>query len=848
MKSLLAAVALGALASTLSPLTARASQTIQLVDDNATAKTPSTLWVLFAGNPANVTASGKTISALRNLAIPTCAVSTAQSAGATVVVSALLKSPAFTMPAVPFPIKFTAGANAGTVVKVTNYNSSTGTLTTAPIANAQTTTDQFIVGAYSQQLTSLPKTSTTVSALSGQTQNVHTVTAVTLDSAVVYVSEQQLTYTDAAPAIGTSPVAYQTVELTTGSNGGATTSDLTAIDYFGLPLQIESINLASSAVTHRRTFYVSRDTLVARLKTIGARKNAAGGLYLGPGQVAALNQGKPSPFPSFKSYLHSLAQNGTTFTIAGAQNFGAPNPSMVYGIGLGGGYQSTYAYTAAISEPTAGNFVATLTPQATGNSLTGAPSFYPSVSNISSLTVNLSAPNSQTGGGYDQTIYGAVLNASSFAINLASGAPSLLPTPPSGFTVTSAASTTSFASTNLATLNFVAPFSIAFTGGANQGTTVTAVAVDAAGNVTVSPALPNTPAANDPFTVTVSPSNLFTQLYTNSVFSWAVADLLAGLNFGFVGSPVAGNSSASWYGAFPQQFPYGSARGQPDDGFYNPWAATFYNASDAYAFAFSDRVSPSPLMSTAPGTEALRITALPKSQIDAPLVTATNITSNEIDLSWNALKGITYSVTTQPAIASGQIAISGGTAKLTSLASASPYLVSVQGANGAQSSLVLPTLFTTTGAVTPTTGTVPFGFSFTWATGSTMPSNYQVVLNGATVALSGGVSTSNVNVTAQPGTNLFLLQIQDTSANNATIYSAVVQVDVTVAAGAKPASFSLTDAPVIYGSTGAPTVAPAGPYTITYNANGPSSPLVIGINFAPTVRKAYAPVTLPKKS
>jgi hypothetical protein len=848
-RSPFAMLALCALAGAFAPFESNAQQTIQLVNDDAPTTKDSDVWVLFAGNPANVTAGGATISGLRNLAIPTCAVSTAQTAGATTVVSALLTSPTFTVPAAPFPIQFVSGANAGQVVQVTSYDATSGTLTTAAIPNAQTAGDQFIVGAYSQPLSSLPTAGTLTSPLSGQTQNVYAVTAATLDSAVVYVSKAPLTYCASAPAIATSAVAYQTVELTTGTGGGATTSDLTAIDYFGLPLQIESINLGSQATTHRRTFYFSRDTIVAGLQAVGAQKNSAGGLYLGPGQVAAANQGNPTPFPSFKSYLHTLAKAGTSFTIAGAQNFGAPNPAIVYGIGLGGGYQSTYNYSAVITEPTTGNFVATLTPQATGNSLTNAPAFYPSVSNIASITVNLPAAG-KNGGGFDQTIYGAVLNASSFAINLQPGAPPLLPAlPVTGFAVTAGTSTTSFVCSNLASLNFVAPFSVTFTGGTNQGTTVTAVAIDAAGNVTVSPALTNTPAAGDPFTVAVSPANLFTQLYTNSVFSWAVADLLAGLDFGFVGSSVAGNSSAAWYGGFPQQFPYGSARGTPDDGFYNPWAAFLYNASDAYAFAFSDRVAPSPLMSTQPAAEALRITLLPSSQIDAPLVTATAITDSGIDLTWTALNGVTYTVATQPAIASSQITVNGGTAQLTGLNAATPYLVSVQGTNGSQSSLILPATFTTTGTVPAITGTIPFGFSFTWVGTSALPSNYQIVLNGTVVPLnSNGASTNNLNVTAQSGTNLFVLQIQDTNNQNATVYSAVVQVDIAPVSGSKPTSFSLADAPVVYGSSGQISAAPAGPYTITYNANGPSSPLVISIDFAPAVRKASAPVTLPKKN
>ena len=916
----------------LLPLAARAQQTVQLVNDNSQSQADSDVWVLFVGNPANVTANGSTISGLRNLAIPTASVSTSQSEGATVIQSALLQSPTFTVPAAPFPLDFISGANAGTTVKVTAYDASTGTLTVDPTSplQAQAAGDQFVVGAYSQSLSSLPLSGTISSTLSGQTPNVYEV-EVQLESGVIYISSGQLTYLSAAPKISASSTPFQTVEVTTGSGSGTTTSDLTVIDYFSIPLQIQSVdNSSSPQVISTRTFYLKRSTIEAGIQAIGAR--SSDDFYLGPGQITAANNGDPAPFPSFKSYLQALVSQ--SFSIAGAQNFGTPNPATVYGVTVGGNYQSTYAYTTSLSE-TDGNFTVTMTPQAGGNSFTNAPPYFPDVSNVESMTINLPQATTTDPAGYDAIIYGAVLDSSSFTIQLEAGAPSLTPTTLSGpFSVTSATNTTEFSSAELkllatallsgltvqftsggnagspgsaitsvdssgnvqlatpltttpsandqfevlfsvtspgpqntttffgasslsqAALNYLAPFTIEFATGANAGETAQVVALDAAGNVTLKTVLTNVPQTNDLFSVSVPPSGIFTQLYTNSTYSWAVADVLAGLNFGFPGSPTAGSSSAEWYGIFPQQFPFGLARGTPDDGYYNPWAAYFYNASDAYAFAFNDRIAPSPLMGTNPSDQYFRITVLPETQIDAPLVTVTSSSASGIDLAWPVATGITYTVTTLPPIPASQISVdsAAGTASLTGLQSGTPYEILVQGSLGSQQSLVLPLYSSTSGSVSPTTGNVPFGFAFTWAApnGLALPSQYAVFLNGTQLELleDPARTKSNLAATGNPGSNLYVLDFQDTTQSNRSVFKAVVRVDIECSSSDPDctSSFSLDGAPTIFGSIGALSVAPAGPtYAITQNAPpvGPTSPLVLNIDFNPQERKELAPVTTP---
>lgn len=916
-----------------------AQQTVQIVNDNAPAKQDSDVWVLFVGNPANVTATAsgvtKTISGMRNLSIPTGAVSTAQTAAATVVQSDTFKKSPPVLPTPPFPLQFISGANAGSQVQVTQYDLATGTFTVQkdPTLKAQARDDQFVLGAYSQKLSTLPISGTISSPLSGASRNVYTVTAQTLDAAVVYVSNGQLTYLATAPAISSSTIPFQTVELTTGTGGGATTSNLTVIDYFSIPLQIQSIKSDGSAAD-TRTFYFKSSTIATGLGKIGAtlRNNA---FYLGPGQVTRIpaNNGNPSPFPSFKGYLQSLKTK--VFHLDGTSNFGTPNPAVVYGITAGGsgtnpagGYQSTYGYDAKLTEDSGGNFSVVMTPQPGQNSFTNAPPYFPSVSNIDNVTINLPAATSTDPVGYDAIIYGAVLDAGSFKINLKAGSPSLTPPTLSGpFSVTTGASTTQFKAsaltqlatsklgkltvkflsgtnvgqqasissvdasgnvtlataltgvpaandsfqilfpvtsgtgntstffrcTHLSELNFLATFSIMFEPGtANAGKTAEVVVIDSAGNVTLrwpTGVTPQPPADGDLFTVTVASDDIFTQLYTNSTFSWVVSQVLSGLNFGFPGSSTAGESSAGWYASFPQQHPFGLARATTDDGFYNPWAAYFYNASDAYGFAFSDRIAPSPLMSTNPATQNFRITVLPSTQIDAPLVKAT-ATASQINLSWPAESGVTYTVTTLPVIPAGQISYpAAGTATLTSLPAGTPYQIFVKGTKGAQTSLVLPAYVNTTGSLTPTTGAAPFGAAFTWAlVGGNVPSNYNVLLNGTQFSLSGPSSTANVALGGNAGNNLYVLDFQDTTQGNQSVYKAVMEANVTGVTSAKPTSFNLGGTPALYGSIGALIVAPSTrPYMITYPGGGTIgvSPLVLSINFNPQVRKEFAPVVTP---
>lgn len=81
----------------------------------------------------------------------------------------------------------------------------------------------------------------------------------------------------------------------------------------------------------------------------------------------------------------------------------------------------------------------------------------------------------------------------------------------------------------------------------------------------------------------------------NDLYGWMGGDLFSGLNIGAVGS--AATSEAGVIGSLPSQswfrLPVSSffAKMQPDHLYYNQWAATLANLSQAYNFAYSDRFS-----------------------------------------------------------------------------------------------------------------------------------------------------------------------------------------------------------------------------------------------------------------
>ncbi|HEY8036681.1 MAG TPA: beta-1,3-glucanase family protein [Methylobacter sp.] len=84
----------------------------------------------------------------------------------------------------------------------------------------------------------------------------------------------------------------------------------------------------------------------------------------------------------------------------------------------------------------------------------------------------------------------------------------------------------------------------------------------------------------------------------NDVYGWICGDLFAGLNIGAVGSSTSYNGtivgalpSESWFfGKLPSALFFNWL--QPNNLYYNQWAATLAKYSQAYNFAFTDRFAP----------------------------------------------------------------------------------------------------------------------------------------------------------------------------------------------------------------------------------------------------------------
>lgn len=209
-----------------------------------------------------------------------------------------------------------------------------------------------------------------------------------------------------------------------------------------------------------------------------------------------------------------------------------------------------------------------------------------------------------------------------------------------------------------------------------------------------------------------------------AVESWMIGDVFSAINFGFAGG-IYGTNSDQWFSpdvAWPD--PYGwaqpSARNNPAAGYYNAYAALMYYNADAYSYAFSERITPDvglPVRSN----DVVRITILPDDRLDSPAVSvpANLITPNSITLDWNAVPNATgYQVNVLRPAGIAPVNISTNNYTLNGLSSGTPYVISVQatGVNAINGNPLItparPVYATTTGMYSSVTGgTIPVLFS-----------------------------------------------------------------------------------------------------------------------------------------
>ena len=341
----------------------------------------------------------------------------------------------------------------------------------------------------------------------------------------------------------------------------------------------------------------------------------------------------------------------------------------------------------------------------------------------------------------------------------------------------------------------------------------------------------------------------------NSIYATIAGDILAGLHFGYLDG-VWGNSGAEWYSNPPTPYPFGCAR-PSKDGYYNPYAAVFYNLSGAYGFPYSDRGGrPSPYVPQPADATTLRITILPDVRLDQPQVSAnTTTTSGELDLSWTALNVPTGFTLTGYDVAISPVAAvpSGGTGTLTGLtytvtAIATATGITIDGlAPGVNYTVTLTATGTagngnavqshpatisalSGGTATAPSGELPFMMTLNWSASPTMPTGASFSIAGTSYDVNGAPATVN----AADGTNIFPL--------TATIDGATYQGNYVVTlTSPSSGNYSLVGTPQLLGNTLPLVLARPGPvYGITA-----ATQMMLGTPFAPEADKKTAAVSVP---
>ncbi|MBN9694035.1 MAG: hypothetical protein J0M24_27655 [Verrucomicrobia bacterium] len=331
------------------------------------------------------------------------------------------------------------------------------------------------------------------------------------------------------------------------------------------------------------------------------------------------------------------------------------------------------------------------------------------------------------------------------------------------------------------------------------------------------------------------------QSNVNIVYGAIARDVLSGLNFGYLKGRY-GNNGAIWYGVPPTKFPFGLARSS-NDGYYNPWAAVFYNESEAYGFAFSDRSGPSPAL-TLQNNQFLRVTILPDQRLDSPKVAVTATNSTSLTLVWPAVPGATsYEVDLLVPGHRAPITVAATspsvTTVLSGLSPGTPYTFAVTAKGTANGQPVhSPAILhqnSTTGTLVPVSvpNGIKFDVSLSWA--ANVPAGATATVNGFTLTydtskmqwLNNG---QNAQVTGQAGTNQYVFTIQDPA--QGVIFANIIEA---VFSGS-PSSYTLG---------GSRLVGNQQPLTQGKPPYSPGNVLVLGIPFTPQPTKAFSPVLFP---
>lgn len=628
-------------------------------------------------------------------------------------------------------------------------------------------------------------TKTLVSTFTKETRSIYSLAIQNLVSGQLNVSyHQPVEIQNGASPTAQTPYRFDKMEITYIESARGGGGNLTSIDFYGIPIQVEVFHQGQTRPDplQTKTFYASTPTLLKTLAGLGSEMNSGDGWckttsgttfdpnnsdfsafarVLSPNTIAAADtpQARPTPYPSFENYLASLS--GQTFQLNGAQHGG-------------------YSYTATVQSDGNGGY--DIVCRGTTREAPGAPA-HPDLDQLApNLTVTVHFPKGQAGPPSDPAksmdffTYACVANKDSYSIE--------------GFP---------FTGPDDAAINRKVGYANSTAYGSIVGD------VQAALNFG----------------------------YPDSNFVAPGEDVDA-----MFGSPVV----------LPYPFPFGGARVnsvKADDGFYNPYASIFYYLSDSYGHPYSDRLDAASPLYTLRAGDTVRVTFLPDVRLDAPRVSVTGSTADSLSLSWQAVPNATsYSVSILPETVDTKVVEAGTSVTLTGLSPGVPYLVTVV-ANGVGgiSSNSLPVQGLTAGARSPlAAGPANFQMSLNLPNNMSNLSDMEILIDGQPVG-----TQTNADFNLAFGTHVLDLQIRSRS-RGTVVYRNNYFVDLDAIDPAKThfgfglplmLQYNLLDLAVSGIGKGPNDPQPANGYPLTGNG------LVLGTPFTPKPFYRFFPTVFP---
>lgn len=480
------------------------------------------------------------------------------------------------------------------------------------------------------------------SPISGNTNTVYSFQVTNISSGAIYfIYNYPFVFTNGttpspAPGAGNgvSGYRYDYAELSYVTNGDNNDVDLTYVDKYGIPLQLEWFQGANTAAT-----------------------NLEGGSYV---------------YASTKTLVNLFAANG----LANAA-FSLVNPGTVNGdITPGWQYNTGPAsYT---------NFARIVSPEkASANGASVSP--YPSVTNyLNFLITNPFVLNgySVQGGTALTTNAQSVVTTNNYLYYYLGYEVSVAANTSNGWTFTLSYNPALLpASYNLTNIGAIAGGTATDTNIPVQFTNTIVFSLQETNIPGVSALVYGAPVGTNFLVNGVQVTN--TSYASYNVEAWMIGDVFSSINYGFPGG-IYGSNSALWYS--PKiawtSYPYGWAQpspyNNPTNGFYNPYAALMYYNADAYTFAFSERITPDVGMPVV-SNDTIRITILPDDRLDSPVPEVEAVSSNSITVDWNPVPGATsYLVNMLRPLGTPSVNTASTSCTFNNLIPGAPYVISVQ--------------------------------------------------------------------------------------------------------------------------------------------------------------------------